>query len=127
MKAYRFIGKDEAELLMKGETLHNETKWSEINDTNSVGFCFFTSRSENLEKVLDRGLEYLDFIASKAYAIVAVEIENMKKGYGYYAAGRMTEYSVKEYSNRNVTGIYTFEENGWDEEYNTIYKFKKIY
>lgn len=126
MKAYRFIGKEEYELLKKGETLFNNTKWSEMNDTNSVGFCFFSCRSTKMEKVVDYGLDWLDFIAAKAYAIVAVEMEQMKKGFGWYANGKMTEYSVTTYSIENVIGIYQWKEIGWDDDFNTLYKVTEI-
>lgn len=126
MKAYRFIGKEEFEALKAGETLHNETHWNEINDTNSIGFCFFSHRAKDLNKILDYGTDWLDFIASKAYALVAVEMDTMKKGFGWYANGKMTEYSVTEYSMKDVTGIFQWEEIGMDDDFNSLFRIDRI-
>ena len=126
MKAYRFIGEEEYKALKAGEILTNTTNWSELNDTNSVGFCFFSHRAKNLSKVIDYGTDWLDFIANKAFAMVAVEMDSMKKGFGWYGNGRMTEYSVVTYSIANVTGIYQWKEIGFDDDCNTLYEVTEI-
>lgn len=108
MKLYRFIGQDELNKILKNETLENDTDWSLLNDTNSVGFCFFAyNRTNDMRKVVSMALEdWLNGIVTEDY-IIEIETEKAKKSYGYYACGKKSEYNLTQYSKENVKHIYS--------------------
>ena len=110
MKLYRFIGTKEMNRLMNGEVLERTTDWSEINDTNSIGYCFFAyNRTNDLRKVVTNALE--DWLGGivKAEYIVEIEVDSARKAYGWYSCGRKTEYNLTSYSMKNVKSIHKVE------------------
>lgn len=107
MTLYRFIGKEELTALQNGETLVNTTDYSEFNETNSIGFCFFADNRKNatLTNIAGRAEEYLGGIVD-TYAIIKVEVETARRAYGWYSVGKKTEYNLTEYSIKNVVGAW---------------------
>lgn len=106
MKLYRIIGIEEFNALMNGETLINTTDYSEMYDTNSIGFCFFANnRTDDAEKVFNTAYEYLGGIVDDYY-MIEVEIDKPRKAYGYYSVGKRTEYNTGKYSLNDVRNIY---------------------
>ena len=107
MTLYRFVGKDELTALLNGETLINTTDYSEMNDTNSIGFCFFADNRKNatINSIAARAEDYLGGIVN-TYAIVKIEVETARRAYGWYAVGKKIEYNLTEYSVKNVVGAW---------------------
>ena len=106
MKLYRFIGIEEFEKLLAGETVKNENDYSKDHDTNSKGFCFFANnRTNDAQKVFASAIDYLGGIVD-AYYMIEVDLDNPTKTFGYYAAGKKTEYNVTEYNFSNIKNIY---------------------
>ena len=108
MKLYRFIGEKEYNGLLNGQTIHNERKWSDYADTNSIGICFFANnRTDNINKIIDNALDDRGYAGIvKDYAIIEIEVNKARKAYGYYSGGRFSEYNLIEYSLANVKAMY---------------------
>ena len=108
MKLYRFVGEKEMSRLINGETLINTRDWSEINDTNSIGFCFFAyNRTNDLRKIVANALDEWGLAGIvKADYIVEIEIDNARKAWGWYSGGKRTEYNLTSYSINNVKSIH---------------------
>lgn len=130
MTLYRFIGKEEYNKLMNGETVYNNTDWSEYADTNSKGFCFMASTFKNVNKVLTYKLDDLGMsgCVSTDYFIV-VKVDKARKAWGWYSGGKQAEYNLFQYSLKNVSAIYTFEKDFSNEafENDVTYKSTKIF
>lgn len=107
MKLYRYCGQEEINRILNGETLINNTDWSEIYDSTSKGFCFFSyNRSNDLKKVITNSLtDWLNGIVNNEY-LVEIEVDKAHKARGFYASGFHTEYNLTEYNIKNVKAIY---------------------
>ena len=112
MRYVRFMSVNELEKFKQGEVLRNNTDWSKRASSGSVGFCFF---GDNV-KPEDR-IEYLTGVVCMNRVAVFEPIggEPLRISQGSYrdpekdslftyplAMIQVTEYSIKEYSNKTM-------------------------
>jgi len=135
MKLYRFIGEQEAKMLLWNETIENRRDWSEYCDTNSIGICFFANnRTNDMEKIVETALDTWGFSGIvKTFAIVEIEVETARKAWGWYSGGKRTEYNLTSYSIENVKAMYTLDNHNWTDSQGKMHsvvqswKVKKVY
>lgn len=108
MKYVRFMGFEELEKYMKGETLVNKTDWRrKAQCTDSVGFCFF---DDNVKP--EKRMEYLTGVVDLDCVGVfeCADEQKLRKSYGRYrdperdnlmflrpAMMKVPEYSIERY------------------------------
>ena len=123
MRYVRFMSANELEKFKQGEILINTIDWKETSKTQSVGFCFFDDSVPPESRI-----EYLTGVVNLDRVAVFERTDNrpMKKSVGGYrdpnqdmpdnlfdalfkpfAIMQVTEYSIKEYSNKTMRLVKT--------------------
>ena len=115
MRLFRFVGEKEYNDIMSGVIRHNDRDWSEYNDTNSKGICFFANnRTDNIDRIVETALDDWGFSGIvKEYAIFEIDVPTARRAYGWYSGGKRTEYNLTEYSKANVVKAYRIHGKYW--------------